>query len=105
MALKRKVEAVFGQTLHHGYGLSEYAGSLHATRLGESRVDASAGYAFAGALFVVGRKEDDGNEAVIAFVVPDRANPPDMAALRRHLSTQLAPCKRPARILPSTNCR
>ncbi|CCN04328.1 AMP-binding enzyme [Bordetella bronchiseptica Bbr77] len=196
MALKRKVEAVFGQTLHHGYGLSEYAGSLHATRLGESRADTSSGYAFAGAqlrivdpatgrplpagergeiwlrgvglmpgyfrdaqataeamrdggwyasgdlgelhadgaLFVVGRikemiirsgfnvypaeveqalngfagilrsavvgqKEADGNEAVIAFVVQDRANPPDMAALRQHLRTQLAPYKRPARII------
>ncbi|MBN3785262.1 long-chain fatty acid--CoA ligase, partial [Burkholderia sp. Ac-20345] len=48
-ALKQKVEAMFGQTLHHGYGLSEYAGSLHATRLGETRQDTSAGYAFPGA--------------------------------------------------------
>ena len=197
MALKQKVEATFGQALHHGYGLSEYAGSLHATRLGERREDTSAGYAFPGAelrivdpdtgqdkptgergeiwlrgvglmpgyfrdpeataqvlreggwyasgdlgelhadgaLFIVGRikemiirsgfnvysgevehvlnqfpgilrsavvgqKEADGNEAVIAFIVPDRANPPDEAALRQHLREQLAPYKRPARIVP-----
>jgi len=45
MALKQRVEAAFGQTLHHGYGLSEYAGSMHITRLGEWRHDTSAGYA------------------------------------------------------------
>jgi acyl-CoA synthetase (AMP-forming)/AMP-acid ligase II len=44
LALKQRVEAVFGQTLHHGYGLSEYAGSVHVTRLGERRADTSAGY-------------------------------------------------------------
>lgn len=195
-ALKQRVEAAFGQTLHHGYGLSEYAGSLHATRLGEARTDTSAGYAFPGAelrivdpatgqprpagergeiwlrgiglmpgyfrdpeasaevmreggwyasgdlgalhadgaLFVVGRlkemiirsgfnvypseveqalnrcpgilrsavvgqKEADGNEAVIAFVVHDPAQPPDPAALVRHLREHLAPYKRPARII------
>ncbi len=196
MALKSRVEATFGQTLHHGYGLSEYAGSLHATRLGEHRADTSAGYAFPGAelsiadpatgralppgkrgeiwlrgvglmpgyfrdpqataeamreggwyasgdlgelhadgaLFVVGRikemiirsgfnvypgeveqvlnrfpgilgsavvgqKEADGNEAVVAFMVPDRANPPGDAALRDYLRERLAPYKRPARII------
>ena len=49
IALKQQVEALFGQTLHHGYGLSEYAKPLHATRLGETRADTSAGYAFPGA--------------------------------------------------------
>ncbi|MFT3780115.1 MAG: AMP-binding protein [Ottowia sp.] len=49
---------------------------------------------------VVGQKEADGNEAVIAFIVPDRANPLDEAALQRHLREQLAPYKRPARIIP-----
>ncbi|MFT3721888.1 class I adenylate-forming enzyme family protein [Pseudorhodoferax sp.] len=198
MALKQKVEALFGQALHHGYGLSEYAGSLHATRLGERREDTSSGYAFPGAelrivdpatgcekptgergeiwlrgvglmpgyfrdpaataevmreggwyasgdlgelhadgaLFVVGRikemiirsgfnvypgeveqalnrfpgilrsavvgqKEADGNEAVVAFVVLDRTtDPPDEAVLRRYLRDQLAPYKRPARVIP-----
>lgn len=47
--LKRRVEAAFGQTLHHGYGLSEYAGSVHLTRLGEARADTSAGYLVEGA--------------------------------------------------------
>ncbi|AVO49278.1 o-succinylbenzoate--CoA ligase [Melaminivora suipulveris] len=45
LTLKRRVEAAFGQTLHHGYGLSEYAGSVHLTRLGEQRDDTSVGYA------------------------------------------------------------
>lgn len=49
LTLKRRVEAVFGQTLHHGYGLSEYAGSVHITRLGEHRDDTSAGYVVTGA--------------------------------------------------------
>ncbi|KLR58311.1 class I adenylate-forming enzyme family protein [Diaphorobacter sp. J5-51] len=47
LALKQRVEAAFGQALHHGYGLSEYAGSVHLTRLGEQRPDTSAGYAVA----------------------------------------------------------
>lgn len=47
LALKQRAEAAFGQTLHHGYGLSEYAGSVHLTRLGEQRADTSAGYAVA----------------------------------------------------------
>ena len=47
LALKQRVEAAFGQALHHGYGLSEYAGSVHLTRLGEHRPDTSAGYAVA----------------------------------------------------------
>ncbi|WP_130391447.1 class I adenylate-forming enzyme family protein [Cupriavidus agavae] len=47
LALKQRVEAMFGLALHHGYGLSEYAGSVHVTRLGEQRPDTSAGYAVA----------------------------------------------------------
>jgi hypothetical protein len=31
LTLKQRVEATFGQALHHGYGLSEYAGSVHLT--------------------------------------------------------------------------
>ena len=45
LTLKQRVEAVFGQTLHHGYGLSEYAGSVHLTRQHERRDDTSVGYA------------------------------------------------------------
>ncbi len=44
LTLKTRVEAAFGQTLHHGYGLSEYAGSVHLTRLSERRPDTSVGY-------------------------------------------------------------
>jgi malonyl-CoA/methylmalonyl-CoA synthetase len=49
MTLKRRVEQAFGRPLHHGYGLSEYAGSVHLTRLGEWRQDTSAGYVVEGA--------------------------------------------------------
>jgi malonyl-CoA/methylmalonyl-CoA synthetase len=49
MALKQRVEAAFGKPLHHGYGLSEYAGSVHLTRLNEWRDDTSAGYRVEGA--------------------------------------------------------
>ena len=196
LALKHKVEALFGRTLHHGYAMSEYAGSLHLTRITEARSDTSAGYVIDGAelkivepttgatmpvgergeiwvrgtglmpgyfrdreataaalrdggwyatgdlgelhadgaLFVVGRlkemiirsgfnvypsevehalnsfpgiqrsavvgqKEADGNEAVIAFVVQDTQQPPDGDALQAHLREHLAPYKRPARII------
>jgi acyl-CoA synthetase (AMP-forming)/AMP-acid ligase II len=41
--LKLRVEAAFGLPLHHGYGLSEFAGSVHVTALGQHRADTSAG--------------------------------------------------------------
>lgn len=44
LTLKRRVEALFGQPLHYGYGLSEYAGSVFLTRRGVARNDTSAGY-------------------------------------------------------------
>lgn len=47
LSLKKRVEAMFGMALHHGYGLSEYAGSVHVTRLGDQRPDTSAGHAVA----------------------------------------------------------
>jgi acyl-CoA synthetase (AMP-forming)/AMP-acid ligase II len=60
MPLKRQVEARFGQPLHHGYGLSEYAGSVHVTPLGQHRADTSAGTRVEGAeLRIVG---PDGRE-------------------------------------------
>jgi malonyl-CoA/methylmalonyl-CoA synthetase len=60
MPLKRHVEARFGLPLHHGYGLSEYAGSVHVTPLGQHREDTSAGTRVEGAeLRIVGA---DGHE-------------------------------------------
>ena len=59
-ALKAQVEARFGLPLHHGYGLSEYAGSVAVTRLGEWRKDTAAGYRFEGAeLRIVGDHGQD----------------------------------------------
>jgi len=53
--LKRDAEAVFGLPLHHGYGMTEYAGSLFITRFDRPRSDTSAGEIVAGAeLRVVG---------------------------------------------------
>lgn len=193
--LKSTVEAYFGQPLHHGYGITEYAGSLFITREDEPRRDSSAGHAVEGvelhigeldapalpageagdihvrgpgvmlgyyrnpeqtaeairpggwlatgdigyldadgALFIVGRSKDliirsgfnvypieveavinafpgvrssavvghpqpDRNEEVVAFVecLPDVAV--DIEALQQYLREQLAPYKRPARIL------
>lgn len=49
LSLKRAVESRFRQPLHHGYGLSEYAGALCLCKLGETRDDTAAGYAVEGA--------------------------------------------------------
>lgn len=49
LTLKQRVEAAFGLPLHHGYGLSEYAGSVALTRLNEWRSDTAAGYQVEGA--------------------------------------------------------
>ena len=51
--LKQRVEAAFGRPLHHGYGLSEYAGSICVTRLGEHRDDTAAGHLLEGAEYRV----------------------------------------------------
>ena len=48
ISLKRAVEARFGQPLHHGYGLSEYAGALCLVARGVWRDDTSAGYVVEG---------------------------------------------------------
>ena len=47
--LKQRVEDRFGKPLHHGYGLSEYAGALCLARCDERRSDTSAGYLVEGA--------------------------------------------------------
>lgn len=47
--LKKDVEAIFGQHLHHGYGMTEYAGSLFITRMDRPRQDCSSGEIVEGA--------------------------------------------------------
>jgi acyl-CoA synthetase (AMP-forming)/AMP-acid ligase II len=49
LSLKKAVEARFDRPLHHGYGLSEYAGALAVSQLGQWRDDTSAGYLVEGA--------------------------------------------------------
>jgi acyl-CoA synthetase (AMP-forming)/AMP-acid ligase II len=195
MALKQAVERRFGQPLHHGYGLSEYAGSLCLVRMGERRNDTAAGtlvegaelqivdqegnavapgqrgeiwmrgiglmpgyfrdaaatagvmrpggwYASGdlgyvdqdGALFVVGRikemiirsgfnvypgeveaaltsfpgirraavvgrKQADGNEEILAFIETDHSAGIDMPALHAHIDANLSPYKRPSQVV------
>lgn len=196
MPLKQAVEERFGGLpLHHGYGLSEYAGSVHLVPLGQKRADTASGYATEGgavrivnatgqdlpcgergeiwisglgltpgyfrnpqataavmkpggwyasgdigyldpdgALHVVGRlkeliirsgfnvypgevehvlctfpgirraavvglREDDGNEQVVAYVETEGPELPDQAGLKAHLAKHLAPYKRPAEII------
>ena len=195
MPLKIRVEEVFGLPLHHGYGLSEYAGAIALVKKDEKRLDTSAGYVVdggelrvvnaegqdlpanekgqilmrgiglmpgyfrdpeatsiaidqqgwyasgdvgyideTGAIFVVGRlkemiirsgfnvypgelesvlnaypgvgksavvgkKESDGNEEVIAFIEPHQGQVIDEVALRAYLVDHLAPYKRPSKII------
>jgi acyl-CoA synthetase (AMP-forming)/AMP-acid ligase II len=61
--LKRDVEATFGLPLHHGYGMTEYAGSLFITRIDRPRSDTSSGEIVAGAEL---RLVDDGGNNVPA---------------------------------------
>ena len=49
LPLKRAVEACFGQPLHHGYGLSEYAGAACLVPRGQWRDDSAAGWPVEGA--------------------------------------------------------
>ena len=56
--LKRQVEAYFGQPMHHGYGITEYAGSLFITRQDTPREDTSAGYAVEGLELHIGSLND-----------------------------------------------
>ncbi len=49
LPVKERIERVFGRSLHHGYGLSEYAGILAVVRQNEGRADTSAGYVVEGA--------------------------------------------------------
>ncbi len=49
LSLKQAIQARFAQPLHHGYGLSEYAGALTLCPMGQWREDTSAGYVVEGA--------------------------------------------------------
>ena len=49
LPLKEEIERVTGFALHHGYGLSEYAGVLSVVKKDENRADTSAGYVVEGA--------------------------------------------------------
>lgn len=42
-ATKQKIETAFGLPAHHGYGMTEYAGSMFATRVERPRSDCSSG--------------------------------------------------------------
>lgn len=42
-ALKERIESTFGLPVHHGYGMTEYAGSMFITPTGEPRSDCSSG--------------------------------------------------------------
>ena len=60
LSVKKAIEARFGHPLHHGYGLSEYAGALTLCRRGEWRDDTSAGYLVEGAeLRIIGPDGQD----------------------------------------------
>lgn len=60
LSVKQAIEARFGKVLHHGYGLSEYAGALTLCRRDEWRQDTSAGYLVEGAeLRIMGQQGQD----------------------------------------------
>ena len=44
LPLKREFEACFGCRIHHGWGMTEYAGSMAITRVGRDRDDTSSGH-------------------------------------------------------------
>jgi acyl-coenzyme A synthetase/AMP-(fatty) acid ligase len=49
---------------------------------------------------VVGRRESDGNEEILAFVETASGTVLDMAVLQTFIRENLAPYKRPARVVP-----
>lgn len=51
---KRDVERYFGVPMHHGYGITEYAGSMFITPIDAPRADCSAGYAVDGVELRIG---------------------------------------------------
>jgi len=60
LSVKQAIETRFDKPLHHGYGLSEYAGALTLCLLNERRSDTSAGYLVEGAeLRIIGSDGQD----------------------------------------------
>ena len=55
--LKREIESHFGLPLHHGYGITEYAGSLFITDIDAPRADSAAGRAVEGVELRIGSIE------------------------------------------------
>lgn len=51
---KRDVERYFGLPMHHGYGITEYAGSMFVTDMDAPRADCSAGFAVDGVELRIG---------------------------------------------------
>lgn len=52
--LKRDVERQFGVPMHHGYGITEYAGSMFITEIDQPRQDCTAGVAVEGVQWHIG---------------------------------------------------
>ncbi|CUJ87789.1 Long-chain-fatty-acid--CoA ligase [Achromobacter xylosoxidans] len=57
--LKRDAERYFGIAMHHGYGITEYAGSMFITDIDAPPADCSAGYAVDGVQLRIGRPDAD----------------------------------------------
>lgn len=56
--LKRETERYFGVAMHHGYGITEYAGSMFVTRIDAPRDDCSAGHAVDGVELRIGNPDN-----------------------------------------------
>lgn len=57
--LKRDAERYFGIAMHHGYGITEYAGSMFITDIDAPPADCSAGYAVDGVQLRIGSPDAD----------------------------------------------
>lgn len=57
--LKRDAERYFGVAMHHGYGITEYAGSMFITDIDAPPADCSAGYAVDGVQLRIGSPDAD----------------------------------------------
>ena len=55
--LKRQAERYFGQPMHHGYGITEYAGSMFITDIDHPRADSAVGHAVEGVEMRLGRPD------------------------------------------------
>lgn len=59
--LKRNVESLFHLPIHHGYGITEYAGSLYVTNIDAPRSDCSSGYPVEGVELRIGDLDQEPN--------------------------------------------